>query len=53
MRLLAGRQAAGSDDGDTGYSCKYHALYLQYIHGRIAALGHDFTLCVLLVLVDV
>lgn len=34
-------------------SCKYHALYPQYIHRRIAELGHDFELRVLLVLVDV
>ena len=34
-------------------SCKYHALYPNYIHSRIAALGRDFELRVLLVLVDV
>lgn len=34
-------------------SCKYHALYPQYIHGRIAELGQDFELRILLVLVDV
>lgn len=33
-------------------SCRYHALYPQYIHRRIAELGNDFTLRVLLVLVD-
>eukprot|EP00977_Amphora_coffeiformis_P005627 scaffold1182_cov165-Amphora_coffeaeformis.AAC.3 len=34
-------------------SCKYHALYPNYIHRRIAELGRDFELRVLLVLVDV
>lgn len=34
-------------------SCKYHALYPNYIHSRIAALQHDFELRILLVLVDV
>jgi DNA excision repair protein ERCC-1 len=33
-------------------SCKYHSLHPQYIHKRIAELKHDFTLRVLLVLVD-
>jgi DNA excision repair protein ERCC-1 len=34
-------------------SCKYHSLYPQYIHRRIAELKTDFTLRILLVLVDV
>ena len=34
-------------------SCKYHALYPNYIHRRIAELGRDFELRVLLLLVDV
>ena len=34
-------------------SCKYHALYPNYVHRRIAELGRDFELRVLLVLVDV
>ena len=34
-------------------SLKYHSLYPNYIHRRIAELGHDFQLRVLLVLVDV
>ena len=34
-------------------SCKYHALYPAYIHRRIAELGRDFELRILLVLVDV
>ena len=34
-------------------SCKYHALYPQYIYQRLAAVGRDFELRVLLVLVDV
>jgi DNA excision repair protein ERCC-1 len=33
-------------------SCKYHNLYPQYIHRRIAELRTDFTLRILLVLVD-
>lgn len=34
-------------------SCKYHSLYPNYIHRRIAELKTDFQLRVLLVLVDV
>jgi DNA excision repair protein ERCC-1 len=34
-------------------SCKYHSLYPQYIHRRIAELGNDFELRLLLVLIDV
>jgi len=34
-------------------SIRYHNLYPEYIYRRIAALGKDFTLRVLLVLVDV
>jgi len=34
-------------------SCKYHSLYPNYIHRRIAELKTDFVLRVLLVLVDV
>jgi DNA excision repair protein ERCC-1 len=34
-------------------SMKYHALYPEYIHHRIAELKTDFTLRILLVLVDV
>ncbi len=34
-------------------SCKYHSLYPDYIHRRIAELKTDFVLRVLLVLVDV
>jgi DNA excision repair protein ERCC-1 len=34
-------------------SCKYHSLYPNYIHRRIAELKTDFTLRILLILVDV
>eukprot|EP00978_Attheya_sp_CCMP212_P002957 scaffold6068_cov65-Attheya_sp.AAC.1 len=34
-------------------SCKYHSLHPNYVHGRIAELGTDFDLRVLLCLVDV
>ena len=34
-------------------SCKYHALYPNYVHRRIAELRTDFALRILLVLVDV
>lgn len=34
-------------------SCKYHSLYPNYIHRRIAELKTDFVLRILLVLVDV